>query len=387
MMPKGKVGVRNKLLNKLFIKALCALKLVVALIYLIKKERIWLIGCGGDRWGDNADALWSYLSINHPDIKAYAVVKKHSASLNKRGLLVNKNSLKNIILFKKAEALITSHSLTDIGPLRFAIASPEIKVWLQHGVIGIKKLQSANADFLRFDMICASSECEKRIMIDEMKLDPDRIYITGLARHDILKREHSHYPRNGVLFMPTFRDWYTEKDFEIFRETLLSWVKEYSNIHESNKVKLWLHPNWPDKIYLISESDGLEIIGYQQDLQQILLQSEIFITDYSSVAFDAALSGVPVVFYQPDRDDYINRRGLYKDYRSLKNLLIVKDSEELINAIGQLNSDTSYRNFRIKEDKKWAFSFVETYDGKSCLRIVNQINVLVKNRKRATDGK
>ncbi|WP_439565427.1 CDP-glycerol glycerophosphotransferase family protein [Microcella sp.] len=42
---------------------------------------------------------------------------------------------------------------------------------------------------------------------------------------------------------------------------------------------------------------------------------DALVTDYSSIAFDAAIAGVPSVFFAPDLANYLATRGLYQPYR------------------------------------------------------------------------
>ena len=44
--------------------------------------------------------------------------------------------------------------------------------------------------------------------------------------------------------------------------------------------------------------------------------SDVLITDYSSVIYEASLVGVPMVFFAPDHAAYELERGFYFDYRT-----------------------------------------------------------------------
>lgn len=346
----------------------------------MNRHRTWLIGCGGERWGDNADALWRYLNLNHPEIKAIAVLKNESNLYDKSRGWIKRNSLSNLYLLPRAEALISTHSLSDLGSKRIALFSETKKVWLQHGVIGIKKMPSDDHSFKQFDLICASSVKEKAIMAGEMGLDPGKIRITGLARHDDLKASGDSYRREGILYMPTIRDWVTAEDESFYQEMLFSWIEHYSSQANPVLIKLWLHPNWYKKGFGAINIPNLSKIDLGQDPQQVLLESEMLVTDYSSMAFDAALSGRPVVFFQPDREQFSKRRGLYEDFLAQDNLLVVGDEQELVAVIGHLLSDKKYRESRVAEDQKWAYQYVETFDGKACERIYHEINSLIAGR-------
>ncbi len=51
------------------------------------------------------------------------------------------------------------------------------------------------------------------------------------------------------------------------------------------------------------------------DVTPALPALDALVTDYSSIAFDAAIAGVPSVFFAPDLATYLATRGLYQPYR------------------------------------------------------------------------
>jgi hypothetical protein len=53
-------------------------------------------------------------------------------------------------------------------------------------------------------------------------------------------------------------------------------------------------------------------LAHEEDVLPFLAAADLLVSDYSSVIGDAAAMDVPVVLFQPDREEYVNRtRGLY----------------------------------------------------------------------------
>ena len=52
------------------------------------------------------------------------------------------------------------------------------------------------------------------------------------------------------------------------------------------------------------------------DINELLLVSDLLVTDYSSVIYEFSLLGRPMVFFAPDLDAYEGERGFYFDYRT-----------------------------------------------------------------------
>jgi len=360
------------------------LSLLSKIIFWDKGQRIWLIACGGERWGDNADAFWRYMNQNHPEIKTIAVVK-HSNILDiEEKYWVKRNKISSYILLLRAEVMATTHTLSDIGPDSIIALSKAKKVWLQHGVTGIGKITAEKARSGAYDMICVNSGKEKDIMEKELGVASDRLYITGFSRHDVLKEKvKKEFDRDGTLYIPTSRAWIDQTMKKEYETMLFSWLEKLYYSEMDIQFKIWLHPGWYKKGLndLDSKYDNVQLYQLNTDPQQLILESKLLITDYSSVFFDAALSGIPTIFYQPDRVSYINNKGLFSDFLNEKTLLVVENENELITQLEEIINNKEYYQYRLVEDQKWAYKYVETFDGNSCQRIFARINEMIEQRK------
>ena len=52
------------------------------------------------------------------------------------------------------------------------------------------------------------------------------------------------------------------------------------------------------------------------DIHELMLVSDVLITDYSSAIFEFSLLERPMLFFAPDHDEYLDERGFYWDYRT-----------------------------------------------------------------------
>jgi CDP-glycerol glycerophosphotransferase (TagB/SpsB family) len=108
------------------------------------------------------------------------------------------------------------------------------------------------------------------------------------------------------------------------------------------------------------------------DIQQILKESKMLITDYSSVAFDFAYMYKPLVYYQFDQEEYYSshyKKG-YFDMEKDGFGPIAKTDDRLISAIESIIKN----NFDMDAvyQKRVADTFVYR-DNKNCERIYNAI--------------
>lgn len=111
-----------------------------------------------------------------------------------------------------------------------------------------------------------------------------------------------------VLYAPTFRNKY-EFDYNIDYKKIIKLMKKKYKGDWIFAIKL--HPNINDKNYF-----SKEIINFSsEDTQEILLISDIVISDYSSLIIDYFSRKKPIFLYTPDYDKYINEeRKLNKNY-------------------------------------------------------------------------
>ena len=52
------------------------------------------------------------------------------------------------------------------------------------------------------------------------------------------------------------------------------------------------------------------------DINELMLVSDVLVTDYSSAIYEFSLLGRPMVFFAPDYEAYERERGFYFDYRT-----------------------------------------------------------------------
>ena len=71
----------------------------------------------------------------------------------------------------------------------------------------------------------------------------------------------------------------------------------------------------------------------EDELNDLLFVTDLLITDYSSVVFEASLLDIPMLFYAFDLFDYISKRDFYYDFESFVPGKIVFSQRELTEAI------------------------------------------------------
>lgn len=166
-----------------------------------------------------------------------------------------------------------------------------------------------------YDLVLTSSDACRPAFAEALGTPPDRVVVAPLPRVDRLRdpgrtaqirdrlyRRHPHLRGCRVaVFAPTFRlDGTVASDAAELTRALAA-----HGIHLVVKV----HPLMP-----VDFGPDVDVApGFST--QELLRIADVFITDYSSTLYEAAVLGVPCYFLAPDLDDYLASRDFYLDFR------------------------------------------------------------------------
>ncbi len=125
-----------------------------------------------------------------------------------------------------------------------------------------------------------------------------------------------------------------------------------------------------------SLSDRVIDLSEDNELNDLLFVTDVIITDYSSLVFEASLLDIPMIFYAFDLEKYINERDFYFDFKMYVPGKIVYSQDELVAAIN--NGD-----FCTDRIKPFADMFFDNRDGRATDRVVKLIydNLEPENKK------
>ena len=167
-----------------------------------------------------------------------------------------------------------------------------------------------------------------------------------------------------VLYAPTWRDDRTEM---VDYLDLTSFVGELGDDH----VLLVRGHSRTLRYGQDLEAEGLvDVTGYP-NMADMLLVADVLVTDYSSVMFDFAATGRPMVFFTPDLAHYSeDLRGFYFDLIAEAPGPVVHSREELRDAI--LEAEAHRPGFEARA-AAWAERFTPHDDGHAGDRVVQRM--------------
>ena len=177
--------------------------------------------------------------------------------------------------------------------------------------------------------VCLMASRSAAVHYAEAFREPLERFVTdiGIPRTDVLFgdavpgiqasiRKHYRLPagKKVILYAPTFRGTTVRRatspedlDFRILHRELGA----------DHVLLLRLHPFVRQAQPIPPDLASFAIdVSDHPDIHELMLVSDILVTDYSSAIFEFSLLGRPMAFFAPDHDDYLDERGFYFDYRT-----------------------------------------------------------------------
>lgn len=227
-----------------------------------------------------------------------------------------------------------------------------------------------NAHRLYSYAICGSQHL-RDVYSEAFGIEREAVIATGLPRIDGFLREgraeevlvdfeeqfSDAKGKRKLLFAPTFRgrgsgDAHYDYEQINFREL-------YDACGSDTVILFRQHHFVPDPAPIPSEfADRLIDVASYPDTNDLMLISDVLITDYSSVIYEYALLERPMLFFAYDLDTYSATRGMHKDYREAAPGSIATTFDQLVELIRM----PELSNEKTKEFVEENFDYVDTHN-------------------------
>ncbi len=265
--------------------------------------------------------IYYVIDKNSPD---YQKVKKYKK--NVLGFM----SVKFIAYMLAAKLLVSSDVRSHAYAFRHrsSIIAHVIRkkkhVFLQHGVTAMKKVDNifGKSNNLPTNLFIVTSDEEYSIVSKYFGYNKNEIALAGFARWDVLEDRSA--GRREILLMPTWRNWLDDVDGDTFKDS--DYFKNYMQLLNSQRLgqilakydvhmNFYIHPKFKDYIgHFRLAQDRIRLVPFgTEPLNELMMQCNMLITDYSSVSWDVYYMKKPVIFYQFDIDTYLETHGSYMD--------------------------------------------------------------------------
>lgn len=284
--------------------------------------------------------VWSF---NHPekekDIPSYV-------------LSVKKNSLKEYFHLFTAKFWVM-----NAGSMIPKKRKGQLFMDTWHGDRAFKHVAVSNDDssvlaeaYKNVDVLLSGSDYGDRVIREAMKYKGE-ILKCGSPRNDLfftdtkkvaleIKEKIGLNNRaKTLMFAPTFRgqgDGVEPLHFSKLLEDLEKRDSEPWQCLIRQHYKVPMQKKWTDDTRIVD-------VSAYSDMQDLLLISDVVISDYSSLVGDYALLSRPIILYVPDVEEYKAGKGLYFDIEKSPYVL-AKNETELFDKILSFNLDSASKN-------------------------------------------
>lgn len=356
---------KNKLMKGIATVCFFCFSKIVSLIFLvfrifpINDQKIVACNMKGKRYGDNPMYITDELLHDGFDI-VWLLREDVDAEIPEQIRRVKYGFWKNIYELSTAKIWIDSNT-KYAGTLK---RKKQIFIQTWHGSYGLKKTGSDLGDNLSLiDRVFISHSGKiADIMVSNSRMTTEMFHRSfwfdgeviekGSPRNDIffancddviekVRKFYNITNQKIVLYAPTFRNNYAVDCFNI----------DYAKLRQSLSdrfggewvVLIRLHPNNIGEAKSFYEySDNIVNASDYSVMQELLVASDILITDYSSSMFDFATTKKPCFLYATDIEDYNFVRGCYFDIRDLP-FPLATNNEEMANVIRTFD-DNKYKS-------------------------------------------
>jgi len=384
----------------------------IATILIPRRTASWVFGCGVGI-ADGALALWNVAAAEgHTAIWLVGSPREARDAASLGIPHARKGSLRGFWLTARAGVVVITHGFGDVN--RYAVSDAFI-VQLWHGIplkrIGLDSAETVRSGILprsrtvravlgrmyraaahRIRVLPAASHLVRGRLESAFGLPDERVPVTGEPRVDVLSQGTPETRRSAaraaigaaagetnptdrlVLYAPTWRDGAPDPAVPSTEE----WQGLVDVLSRHRAVLLVRsHPLGAGDYTPPFATERVLGLGSDvaPDVTPLLPGLDALITDYSSLAFDAALVPLPVVFLAPDVDAYAQTRGFYGQYADVAGEGWATDWSGATTQLERLLGDESERARRVEAADRLSARVHDFRDGENTRRVYRAILV------------
>ena len=323
---------------------------------------------GGDNYDDSPQAIYLAM-INDSRFKDFKFVWAFK-NPDKFSIPVGEKVKTDTISFYKyvlkARVWVTNTTMTRA--LSFSgINTFSLNTWHGTAIKKIGKDASLGCAFVSKgasdqSVFLGQGEYDQTVFSNAFGIGEDRIKIIGLPRNDELVcgdindricnlRKKFSIPegKKVILYAPTFREYDRDGADCVMKLpiNLMKWERELGNQY----VLLIRAHHAVVKTMNIIDNDFIKNVSSYPHLNDLMVLSDMLISDYSSIFFDYSILGKPMLCFSYDYDRYEKERGMYFDIRKELNDECLDTEDKLLSAIINLDFEKRKKVTELFRDK------------------------------------
>lgn len=323
---------------------------------------------GGDNFDDSPQAIYLAM-INDSRFKDFKFVwafKKPDKFSIPVGEKVKTDTISFYKYVLKARVWVTNTTMTRA--LSFSgINTFSLNTWHGTAIKKIGKDAILGSAFVAKgssgqSIFLGQGEYDQMVFSNAFGIAEDSIKIVGLPRNDELvcgdindrirnlrKRFSIPEGKKVILYAPTFREY--DRDgadcVMMLPIDLMKWERDLGNQY----VLLIRAHHAVVKTMNIIDNNFIKNVSSYPHLNDLMVLSDMLISDYSSIFFDYSILGKPMLCFSYDYDRYEKERGMYFDIRKELNNECLDTEDKLLSAIINLDFEKRKKVTELFRDK------------------------------------
>lgn len=177
-----------------------------------------------------------------------------------------------------------------------------------------------------FDVMCSQGNYETEIFSRCFRLPKEKLLNSGYPRNDILvnytvqQRQEIREKlgikeeQKAILYCPTFREYEKDENLGVVLAPPMD-LEKWEERLEKQYVLLFRAHYEVSTVMEIKENEFIRNMTAYPSLNELMIASDILVSDYSSIFFDYSITGKPMLHFCYDYEKYEAHRGMYFDIR------------------------------------------------------------------------
>ncbi len=334
----------------------------------------------GSKYNDSPKVIYEYMQ-EHPRYKKYNCVwafehPEQYPELN----TVKIDTLAYFRLALKAKYWVTNTNI-ERG-LRFKKKNQVyLNTW--HGIalknIGNDCPGRKDYNFDTLDYLCVSGEHDERVFKSAFNAQASSYVRCGMPRNDqlwkatsedrIAMRKKLNIPdgKKVIMYAPTWRDSVDSGKTYLIKPPIdfAKWEKVFGEKY----IILFRAHHLTTKVLNVQFNEFIRDVSDYPEVNELMIASDMMITDYSAIAFDYSILCRPLFCYAYDYETYLAERGTYFDIDECYPEKACRTEGELLDSIINVNvveageRTKKFRNVFVKHGEKATEQCVELLFG------------------------
>ena len=339
-----------QLLKKNYIRLYkLALRFIYNFTSLLRKQddnKIVIAMYRSDKLEGNLKFIYDEVIEQFPDAKIHLVNGENKMNLK---------LFKEVIILSNARYLILDDYYLPVYLINPKETLKVVQLW--HAAGAFKKFGYSTAgskfgpsmDYLKlvpihsnYTHVYVSSEKFIKYYAEAFDMNPNKIIPIGIPRIDLFsqtdlcdaikKNIYTDYPMLdsslvNILIAPTYRAKGSYKESSL---DLIDAIISISNLIHNKYIIFKAHPYMKrEEMSRLDKCPNVLIASDKYSINEWMLVSDAFITDYSSSVFEFALLNRPMAHFIPDYNEYKSNRGLYQETAVVSDGIILTDTLQL----------------------------------------------------------